>query len=481
MSSTLGLPQIEINFSSMATTAIARSARGVVGIILNDKNVTDNDGVKYRLIKDSSDIPSIGIESGNIDLLNKTLLGTPYKVHAYFIPPASHEEEQEVERVVTNTVDSEVVVTRTVDSDVTVTRDIDSDVVVTDPDTGETSTQTIQTTITDTEVQQVTITDTEIQQVTVTDTVVETVTVTVDATVTQADALKKCANVKFNYICHPTGTVQDQQNLATWIASQREHKHKIFKAVVAKYAADNYGVINFTTDKIKVENPVYTAALEAAEGDEDAVDILIPKYNVYTAAQYTGRIAGILAGISLDRSVTYYALPEVVEVEEYDDIDAHINSGELCLFDEKEGNGVKIARGCNSLTTFSSTVGEDFRFIKIVESIDLIKEDIREAFRNDYVGKVANTYEMKMLFVSAIHSYFNGLKGNVLDQSASNSNYVEIDYNKNANFAKAKGKDVASMSRQQILETNTGTKVFLCGKITCTNSMEDLFLDFTLE
>ena len=435
----LGLPQILITFTSQATTAINRSARGIVSVILNDENVTDEDGVKYRLIQDSSDIPSSGISASNVDLIERVLAGTPYKVHTYLIPPATHEEEQVVTRTVSNTVDS--------------------DVVVTDPDTGETSTQ--------------------VQSVTVTDTVVETVTVTVDATVTQADALKKCAHVKFNYICHPTGTPKDQQNLATWVATQRANKHKTFKAVVANYAANNYGVINFTTNGIKVNNPDYTAALAEADGDESAVTV--PKYLTYTATQYTGRIAGILAGLSLDRSATYYTLTEVDEVADYDDIDSHINNGELCLFDEKDDNGVKIARGCNSLTTFTSEVGEDFRFIKIVEAIDLIKDDIRDAFRNDYVGKVKNDYSNKTLFISAIHSYFNGLKGNVLDTTSSNSNYVEIDYTRNYNYAKAHGKDVDSMTRQQILEVNTGTQVFLTGRITVVNAMEDLFLAFTLE
>lgn len=477
MASSLGLPQIEINFSSQATTAITRSARGVVSIILNDENVTDDDGVKYSLIEDSSDIPSTGISDNSKDALSKVLVGTPYKVHAYFIPPANHEEEQE--KVIERTVDSEVVVTRTVDSDVTVSRDVDSDVIVTDPDTGETSTQTITVTITDTEVQPVSYTDTEIQTIVITDTVVENVTV--DAQITQADVLKKCANVRFNYICHPTGSAQDQQNLATWVANQRANKHKTYKAVVANYAADNYGVINFTTGKIKVVNPAYTTALANADGDESEVDVLIPKYITYTAAQYTARIAGILAGLPLDRSATYYVLSEVVEVEEYDDIDEHINNGELCLIDEKDDNGVKIARACNSLTTFSSTVGEDFRFIKIIESIDLIKEDIREAFRNDYVGKIINTYDNKMLFVAAIHSYFNGLEGNVLNRTSSNSNYVEIDYNKNAAYAKSRGADIDSMSRQQIIEYNTGTNVFLTGRIMPVNAMEDLLLTFTLE
>lgn len=472
---TLGLPQIYITFTSKSATAIARSARGVGAIILNDENIGDNDGVVYKLIEDVNDIPT-NIEAGNVDLLKKSLLGTPLKVHAYFIPPYSHDEERE--KTIEKSIDSDVVVEKTVDSDVTIEKTVDSDVVVTDPDTGETDTSTVQVAITDTEVQSVTYTDTETIQVTVTDTEIETVTIL--AKVTQADALQKAADVRLNYICHPTGNAQDQQDLASWVMSQRNNRQRTVKAVVANYAADNYGVINFTTDGIKVENPAYTDAL-ALLGDETLIDETeTPKYIIYSPAQYTARIMGILAGVGLDRSVTYYELGEVVSVNEYDDIDAHIDKGELCLFDEKDGNGIKIARGINSLHTFTSDTEQDFRFIKIIESLDLIKDDISDTFRNDYVGKVINSYENKMLFIAAIQGYFNQLDGNVLDRSNPDSNFVEIDYAANLDYAKRHGAKVDEMNEQQILEYNTGMHVFLTGSIRPTNSMEDLTLSFTL-
>ena len=417
----LGLPQITITFASQASTSIARSARGVGSLIFNDSNVTDADGVKYYTIEDSTDIPS-GIDDSNADLIQKALLGTPNKLHVYFIPPATHEEEQEQEKVVEREVDGE----------------------------------------------------------TVTDTVIETITVTVNATVTQADALKKCADVRFNYIAHPTGTTQDQQNLATWVQTQRGKRDKTVKAVVSHYDADSYGVINFTTDKIRINNPAYRDALALVDGDVSAVDPDIPQYITYTSTQYTARIVGILAGLGLDRSATYYTLAEIVDVAEYDDIDEHINKGELCLFDEKDGNGVKIARGCNSLHTFTSSIGFDFRFIKVIETIDLIKDDIRDTFRSNYVGKISNTYDNKMLLIAAINAYFNSLQGNVLDRTSTDTNYVEIDYDKNYDYAKQKGADVASMTEQAILEYVTGTDVFLRGYIRPVNSVEDLTLAFTL-
>ncbi len=432
MATSLGLPQILITFSSKATSAIARSARGVVALILNDENVTDNDGVvKYTLL-DSTDLPSSGISDSNVDLIKKTLLGTPSKIHAYLIPPATHEEEQE--KFVEN--------------------EVESDVVITNADTGETETVT--------------------STVTVTETVTETVTV--NATITQSDALKALANVRYNYICHPTGKAQDQQDLVSWIKSQRDTRHKTCKAVVSNYDADSYGVINFTTTGIKVDNPAYADALELVDGDESAVEV--PKYLTYTTTQYTARIAGILAGLALDRSATYYELPEVVSVDEYDDIDTHINNGELCLFDEKDDNGVKIARGCNSLHTFTGDIGQDFRFIKNIEGMDLIQDDIRDTFRNDYVGKVANTYDNKMLFIAACHTYFHGLEGNVLDPNSDNR--VEIDYNANLDYAKSQNAEVENMTEQQILSYPTGTNVFVTGNIRLVNAMEDLKLHFSL-
>ena len=414
--SALGLPSIYIKFSSKASTLIARSTRGTAALILNE-GVEDT--VTTYTVLDTTDIPDLS--ESNVDLVKKALLGTPAKLQVITIPLATH-------------------------TDTTVT---ETETIVTDEETGATDT--------------VTITDTSI--------------VTVDATVTQADALRKIADTRINYICHPTGNTQDQQDLATWVKAQRANKHKTVKAVVANCAADDYGVVNFTTGGIKVVNPAYTDALELT----GEVPADIPQYNTYTAAQYTARVAGILAGIGLDRSATYYELSEVAAVDEYDDIDTHINNGELCLFDEHDCNGVKIARGCNSLTTFTSETGQDFRYIKNVDSMDMILDDIRDTFRNDYVGKVTNDYNNKQLLVSAINTYFTALGGNVLDISADNANYVEIDYEANRDWAKTRGEDVNEMTESAILRYNTGTNVFLTGRITLVNAMEDMRLNIALD
>lgn len=390
-----GLPQITISFRTKSVTAIARSARGIGVMILN--NEATNTSNFYK-ISDSTDIPDTGLTDENVTLIKKALLGTPLRLLVYTLPK--------------------------------------KDVTVSDGST----------------------------------------------LLNQADILKKVANVKWNYICHPTGTAQDQEDLATWVKGKRSLKHKSFKAVVAHFDADDKGVINFTTEDIRCVNPAYTDAVMAAGGDASKVDTkTTPEYLTYTATEYTARIMGILAGLSLDRSATNYELSEVVDCAIYDDIDDNISKGELCLFDEQDGNGVKIARACNSLHTFTTDVGKDCRYIKIVEAVDLVHDDIHDTFRNSYSGKCINDYNHKMLFVGAILVYFRGLKGNVLDNSATAVNTIDIDEEAQKDYITLKGLDnPADLTTQQIREYNTGTKVFLKGRITPVNAMEDLKIDFDM-
>lgn len=368
-----GMPQIIINFRTKGTTAIKRSARGIVAMILHNET---KDEIHNYTIRDVSDIPDTGLTDENVDLIKKCLLGTPLRILVYTLP----------------------------------TTNVDG------------------------------------------------------ATKDQADVLKMLTNIKWNWLCAPTASVQEQQDLASWIKAQRSNKHKTFKAVLSGQAADNEGVVNFCTNDIKVQT------------DTDSSGN--PVYTTYTALQYTARIAGILAGLALDRSATYFKLTEVESVEVYEDIDTLIDQGELLLIDEQDGDGVKIARACNSLTTFTTDKGEEFRKIKIIEGIDMVTDDIRDTFKKYYVGKVINDYNHKMLFISAILVYFSEIKGNVLDADAPNT--VDINTTWQSNYAKLHGDDPTTMSVMEIRQYNTGDTLALVGDIRFVDAMENLKIDFTL-
>lgn len=368
-----GMPQIIINFHTKGTTAIKRSARGIVAMILHNET---KDEVHNYTIRDVSDIPETGLTDENIDLIKKCLLGTPLRILVYTLPNTN----------------------------------VDG------------------------------------------------------ATKTQANALKMLTNIKWNWLCAPTASVQEQQDLASWIKAQRDNKHKTFKAVLSGQAADHEGIVNFCTNDIKVQT------------DTDSSGN--PVYTTYTALQYTSRIAGILAGLALDRSATYFKLTEVESAEVYEDIDTLIDQGELLLIDEQDGDGVKIARACNSLTTFTTDKGEEFRKIKIIEGIDMVTDDIRDTFKKYYVGKVINNYNHKMLFISGILVYFSEIKGNVLDADAPST--VDINTTWQSNYAKLHGDDPTTMSVMEIRQYNTGDTLALVGDIRFVDAMENLKIDFTL-
>jgi len=368
-----GMPQIIINFRTKGTTAIKRSARGIVAMILHNET---KDEIHNYTIRDVSDIPDTGLTDENVDLIKKCLLGTPLRILVYTLPNTN-----------------------------------------------------------------------------------------VDGAVKdQTDVLKMLANIKWNWLCAPTATTQEQNDLASWIKTQRSNKHKTFKAVLSDQAADHEGIVNFCTNDIKVKT------------DTDSFGN--PVYTTYTAVQYTARIAGILAGLALDRSATYFKLTEVESVEVYEDIDTLIDKGELLLIDEQDGDGVKIARACNSLTTFTTDKGEEFRKIKIIEGIDMVTDDIRDTFKKYYVGKVINDYNHKMLFISGILVYFSEIKGNVLDADAPNT--VDINTTWQSNYAKLHGDDPTTMSVMEIRQYNTGDTLALVGDIRFVDAMENLKIDFTL-
>lgn len=368
-----GLPQVLIDFKTKSVSAIRRSARGIVVLILKTETT---DTIKKYKVSDITDIPDNVLTPEAEDLLKKCLAGTPLRVLVYTLPKDG----------------------------------------------------------------------------------------VAGAKHNQAEILKQIKHIKYNYIAAPQGTDQEQKDLADHVKAERTNRRLTVKAVVANVKADHEGVINFCTEEIKV--PTGTTK----QG--------VTTYTTYTPIQYTARIAGILAGLSLDRSATYFKLTEVESIKVYDDLEDRIDKGELHIFDEEDGDGVKIARACNSLTTFTTDKGEDFRKIKIIEAIDMLTDDIRDTFKRMYVGKIINDYDHKMLFIAAIGVYFSGLLGNVLDKDADNK--VDIDELFQKNYAILHGEDVTKLTPMQIRQFNTGDKVALVGSVKFVDAMENLSIDFTM-
>ncbi|SKC82937.1 phage tail sheath C-terminal domain-containing protein [Maledivibacter halophilus] len=349
----MGLPEILINFKTQGTTAIDRSARGIVALILKD----DTKDFDTKLYKSVQEVDSEDWTEENKDYIEKTFMGTP----------------------------REVIVERIAKADTDYSK-----------------------------------------------------------------ALARLKNKKWNYLAVPGIEEGNTENIVSWIKTERDTNKKTYKAVLPNAAGDHEGIINFTTESIKVKD------------------------KIYSAGQYTGRIAGILAGLPFTRSATYYQLSEVEAVTASTDPDADIDGGKLILVND--GTKIKIGRGVNSLTSLDGAKGEEFKKIKIVDAVDLMRDDIRNTFDGSYVGKITNSYDHKVLFLSAVNAYFEELERlEVLDSAYDNK--AQIDIQTQRTYLLSRGVDVDSLKPQEIKEYNTGSKVFATAKVKFLDAMEDLQME----
>jgi len=258
------------------------------------------------------------------------------------------------------------------------------------------------------------------------------------------DALKRLRNKRWNYLTIPGIAATKVKDIADWIRVQRDSK-KTYKAVLPKCAANHEGIINFTTEDIKVGT------------------------KTYTTAEYCARIAGALAGLPLTRSATFLVIPEIDGIKESTQPDDDIETGKLILIND--GAKVKIGRGVNSLVTLSGDKTDDMKKIKIVEGMDIIRDDVRSTFEEEYIGE-NNSYDNKILFISAVNQYFLLLSrlGVLYDQF---DNRAEIDIEEQTNYLMQKY-DISGWSEEQIKTADTGTFIFVAGNIRFQDSIEDL-------
>ena len=148
-------------------------------------------------------------------------------------------------------------------------------------------------------------------------------------------------------------------------------------------------------------------------------------------------------------------------------LDMLIDEGWLCLFND-DGD-IRIARGVNSLVTITSTETEDMQKIIIVESMNMIREDIYGEYKNNYVGKYKNHYDNQCLFISAVNGYFRQLQlAEILDPEYDNHSTIDVESQRQAWL---------DIGRTDAADWN----VFLQGDIKILDATEDLKFDIGMQ
>ena len=271
------------------------------------------------------------------------------------------------------------------------------------------------------------------------------------ASTTMATALASLALYDFDWIVgDPDLSTADAATIKTWIATQRADYDKIYKAVLPNVAADSESIVNFAAEDIKVDSTTY---------DTEA---------------FCSRIAGIIAGTPLKQSITNTILPEVSDVKRLSKEEANtaINAGKLILV--HDGVKVKLGRGITSLTT-TTNKSKLLKKIKLSETLDIIKRDLRVLTQDNYIGKLANSYDNKVVLISAYLAYLKELEAEGILQSGKST--MEIDIDAQRAYLKARGDNVADMTDDEIKTADTDEQVFIHGSIRMLDAIEDVAIN----
>lgn len=267
--------------------------------------------------------------------------------------------------------------------------------------------------------------------------------------------IKPLINREINWIAYIGETQEEQKKLADFVKLENKTRTKRLKAIcynLQEAAADDMHIVNFVNESVT-----------KADGTS------------LVGYKYLGRLLGVLAGCGMDMSVTYTILSDLKGVKEIGDTEAineAIGKGKFVLINDDDG--VRIARGVNSLQTNDKEHTEDMKYITIVEAMDLMYEDIVNTFKKVYLGQFKNSYDNQVLFMSAINSYFRDLaKEEILDPNYNNTTFVDVEKQREIWISNGKV-EAQNWSDIEVKNNTFRTNVYLQSNVKFLNAMEDL-------
>lgn len=268
---------------------------------------------------------------------------------------------------------------------------------------------------------------------------------------TTDNALNEIANEEFNILCMPEAEEADNTKIIAFVKKMIENGNGIMAVVSTDTPPDHEAIINWQTDNIDREG------------------------GAITKTKYCARIAGLIAATPYTQSITYSILNDVQNIPSIENSAAGTAVDEGKLIAIKTAGAIRIARGVTSLTTTDKqTKGDSFKKIKLVQTYQLINNSIRKAIVEEYIGKVSNSYNNKVLLMSSIQTFLNEIANEGLIEANSS---VEINMKKQKEYLKSVGVDVSKLTDAEIRQANTGSHVFISIKLKGIDAMEDFDVD----
>lgn len=145
-------------------------------------------------------------------------------------------------------------------------------------------------------------------------------------------------------------------------------------------------------------------AIEGYDPDHEGVIVIangvkMATGQVYNTSIMAGWFAGVTAAAAINRSLTYKTVPGGVDVVPRLNEEAQISavqSGQL-VFDASR-NLVRVLVDINTLHTFTSTKGNEFSKNRVLRVLDVIANNTRETWEDNFIGQVTNNATGRDLF-----------------------------------------------------------------------------------
>lgn len=268
--------------------------------------------------------------------------------------------------------------------------------------------------------------------------------------ITQASSTLYLFGIYFEY-----SGIEVQADLASWIKSM-ENEGKTYKGIGPISGKDCKHYVYF--NQTAYDNDGYTVKAE----------------------DYLANLLGIMASCNITKGCTNFLCSDLSRVDDVENIDTAISKGQLVLANDV--GGVRIVTGINSLITLNgNTATEDMQYVETVEAMDLIRDDIRDVFKNTYLGKYRNKYEYQLLFLSAVNQYYSQLANeDILDSNFDNRAEIDVELQRSAWLGVGKS-EAADWDDEKVKQMSFKRSVFITNKIKILNSMENLTFTVVME
>ena len=134
---------------------------------------------------------------------------------------------------------------------------------------------------------------------------------------------------------------------------------------------------------------------------------------VLTPQQACWWVGGAEAGAKYNESLTYASIPGAVDASPMmtnSQYEAALQSGQLVFF--ADDGVVKVEQDINSLTTYTTDIGEVFHKNRVMRLCNTIANDIYSTFSANYIGVVNNNETGRSQFKAAIVGYLLDIQAN---------------------------------------------------------------------